>query len=312
VCARFTPLHSRFSTVILAAGQGKRMYSQTPKILHTILGKPLIAFVVDLAQNINSGEIICVVSPHARDVRRALGQTVRYVVQPIPRGTGDAALRGITQARHKNVLILYGDVPLLQPTTIRHLMIHHDTHNAALTFLTCTVSHPFGYGRIVRYKKKVRGIVEQGDATPEQQKINEINTGIYYGRRSMMVDALHSLTTDNTQKELYLTDIVQVLLKRQKKVAGLMINREDEVMGINSKAELARARQIVKREWFARLMQQGVYIEDPDTTTIDLSVRIGKNVRIRPNTIIEGNTTIASDSVIGPFAWIQNGKKRTT
>jgi len=287
------------------------MYSETPKILHAILGKPLIAFVVDLAQDINSNEIICVVSRSARDVRRMLGRTVTYAVQPAPRGTGDAALKGITKAQNDSVLILYGDVPLLRPPTIQNLMHHHNTHNAALTFLTCAVSNPSGYGRVLRHRDKVRGIVEHGDATPQQQRIREINTGIYYGSKSLMVDALHSLTASNKQKELYLTDVIQVLLKKRKKVIGLMIENEDEIMGINSKAELARARGIVKKEWYARLMQQGVYIEDPNTTTIDLSVQIGDNVRIRPNTVIEGNTTIASNSVIGPFAWIQNGKKRS-
>jgi len=287
------------------------MYSHTPKILHTILGKPLIAFVVDLAHTINSAAVVCVVSRNARDVRRILGQRVRYAVQPIPRGTGDAALKGIAKTHHDNILILYGDVPLLQPTTLQTLMNHHRTHKAALTFLTCTVANPFGYGRVLRYRSKVQGIVEQGDATPQQQRIREINTGIYYGTKSLLVSALNSLTTNNRQKELYLTDVIRVFLKRRHKVIGLMIDSEDEIMGINSKAELARARQIVKNEWYARLMQQGVYIEDPDTTTIDLSVRIGDNVQIRPNTVIEGNTTIASNAVIGPFAWIKNGKKRT-
>ncbi len=287
------------------------MYSQTPKILHTILGKPLIAFVVDLSRNINSDEIICVVSRNARDVKRVLGRTVTYAVQPVPRGTGDAALKGITKTHNDSVLILYGDVPLLQPTTIQNLVNHHNTHSAALTFLTCSVADPFGYGRVLRDRSKVRGIVEQGDATPQQQRIREINTGIYYGRKSLMVDALHSLTTDNKQKELYLTDIVRVLLKKHKKVIGLMIDNEDEIMGINSKAELARAREIVKKEWYAQLMQQAVYIEDSCTTTIDLSVHIGDNVRIRPNTVIEGNTTIKDNAVVGPFAWIKNGKKRS-
>lgn len=287
------------------------MYSQTPKILHTILGKSLIAFVVDLSHNINSDEIICVVSRNAHDVKRVLGRTVTYAVQPVPRGTGDAALKGSAKAHNESILILYGDVPLLQPTTVQNLINQHKTHNAALTFLTCNMANPFGYGRVLRHRGEVRGIVEQGDATPQQQRIREINTGIYYGSKSLMVDALHSLTTDNKQKELYLTDVVRVLLRKRKKVIGLMIDNEEEIMGINSKVELTRARGIVKKEWYARLMQQGVYIEDPDTTTIDLSVRIGDNVRIRPNTVIEGNTTIASNSVINPFTWIQNGKKRS-
>lgn len=287
------------------------MYSKTPKILHTILGKPLIEFVVDLAREIKTSEIVCVVSKKARAVRQALGTTVTYAVQPVPRGTGDAALKGMKMTRTDNILILYGDVPLLQPTTIENLMDHHEKHSAALTFLTCNMVNPYGYGRVMRQGKKVLGIVEQSDTTPRQQQIREINTGIYFGRKSLIVDALCSITTDNTQKELYLTDIVRVLLKKRKKVIGRMIHKEEEIMGINSKEELARARDIVKRRWYAELMSRGVHIEDPTTTTIDLSVRIGDDVHIRPYTMIEGKTTIKKHSVIGPFAWIKDGKQKS-
>jgi bifunctional UDP-N-acetylglucosamine pyrophosphorylase/glucosamine-1-phosphate N-acetyltransferase len=286
------------------------MHSQKPKILHTILGKPLVAFVVGITQEINSDDTVCVVSRNARDVRKVLGRTVTYAVQPVPRGTGDATLKGITKVRNRNILILYGDVPLLQPATLQHLMNHHHRYGAVLTFLTCRVANPFGYGRVLRYRNQVRSIVEQRDATPQQQRIREINTGIYYGSKSDIVTALQSVTTDNKQKELYLTDVIRVLLKKRKKVIGLMSDSEDEIMGINSKGELARARKIVKERWFAQLMQKGVYIEDPCTTTIDLSVSLGENVHIRPNTVIEGNSTIASNSVVGPFVWIKNGKKQ--
>ncbi len=286
------------------------MHSKTPKILHTILGKTLIGFVVDLAREIKSSEIVCVVSKNARTVRQVLGTAVTYAVQPVPRGTGDAALKGINKTHTDNILILYGDVPLLQSATIEHLIHNHEKHGAALTFLTCTMANPFGYGRILRKGKKVLGIVEQSDATPQQQRIREINTGIYYGRKKMIVDALRSITKDNKQEELYLTDVVPVLLKKGHNVIGLMIHNEEEIMGINSKGELARARAIVKRKWYAELMEQGVYIEDPTTTTIDLSVRIGDNVHIRPYTMIEGNTTIKRHAEIGPFTWIKDGKMK--
>lgn len=276
--------------------------------MHTILGKPLIGFVVDLAREIKSSEIVCVVSKNARAVRQVLGTTVIYAVQPVPRGTGDAALKGMKKTRTDNILLLCGDVPLLQSITVENLIHNHEKHDAALTFLTCTMANPFGYGRVLRERKKVLGIVEQSDATPKQQRIREINTGIYYGEKSLIVEALRSITTDNKQEELYLTDVIRVLLKKRKKVIGLMIDNEEEIMGINSKEELARARAIVKRKWYAELMQRGVHIEDPTTTTIDLSVRIGDNVHIRPYTMIEGNTTIKRHSIVGPFTWIKDGK----
>lgn len=302
--------NDELSTVILAAGIGKRMYSKTPKILHTILGKPVISFVVDLARAIESDEIVLVVGKHTQEIKKTVGNKVKYVVQAIPRGTGDAAKKGIAVSSKRNVLILCGDVPLLTRKTLMKLISHYRSTYADITILTCEVKNPFGYGRIIRNKKnRITGIIEQTDATPMQQEIKEINAGVYYGNKAVITSALNNITTLNRQGEYYLTDIVKDLIKKKKKVTTVMINNEEEILGINSKRDLSRAREICKKRWCAELMTRGVYIEDPVTTSIDFSVQIGNGVHIRPYTLIEGRTTIKDGAVIGPFAWIKNGRK---
>ena len=286
------------------------MFSRIPKVLHTILGKPIVSFVVDLAQAIESDEIIVVSGKYVKEMKRLIGRNVKYALQAIPLGSGDAAKKGIAVSTHDNVLILNGDVPLLVQDTIVKLIEYHHKRNAAMTILTCEVKNPFGYGRIVRGKgNKISDIVEQTDATIKQQKIGEINAGVYYGNRGLFLSALNKSTMQNRQGEYYLTDVVAEIINRKKKVVGLKIDHEEEIIGINSRFDLAIAREIVKAKWFARLMARGVYIEDPLTINIDLSVQIGRYVHIRPHTIIEGNTKIKDRAVIGPFVWIKNGKK---
>lgn len=302
--------NEKLTTIILAAGKGKRMYSKKSKILHEILGKPLISFVVELAQEIRSNEIVIVVGKNAERVRKIFGNRVRYALQSMPRGTGDAAKKGIAASANGNVLILCGDVPLLQRETLARLIKHHKRKNADLTLLTCEVKNPYGYGRIMRNRRgDILGIIEQSDATADQLKIQEINAGIYYGRKKTVLSALNRITANNRQGELYLTDVVREMIGKRKKVFGLKIHNEQEILGINSKIDLARAREIIRFKWFDQLMARGVYIEDPQSTIIDLAVKIGKYVQIRPHTIIEGKTTIKDGTTVGPFVWIRDGKK---
>lgn len=300
----------KLSTVILAAGVGKRMYSKTPKILHRILGKPIILFVIEQAEEIKSDEIILVVGKNAKQVKKEIGTRVKYALQPIPLGTGDAAKKGIETAKNDRILILCGDVPLLEPTTLIRLIDYHQRKKADLTLLTCHLERPFGYGRILRdRKKRVRAIIEQADASVQEQRIKEVNAGVYYGEKTVLLSYLNKIDTCNQQGEFYLTDVVKEMLKEKKKVVGLKIDSPWEITGINSKLQLAEAREFVKRKWFAQLMARGVYIEDPATTVIDLSVEIGKFVHIRPHTLIEGDTKIRDGITIEPFTWIKNGKK---
>ena len=301
-------LQEKISTLILAAGVGKRMKSRTPKVLHRILGKPVISFVLDLARDVGSAETILVVSDRSNDFYSNLDNNVRYALQEIPRGTGDAAQRGLEKVAHENVLILCGDVPLLQKETVIGLIKHHEQVNADITVLTCETDVPFGYGRILRDKNgRVVNIIEQTDATPEQQVIKEVNAGVYFAKAHLIASGLAALTTDNQQGEYYLTDVIRNMANTGMTTAGYLIKNMDEITGVNTKEQLARVRSIVKDRWFSQLMQQGVYIEDPVTTSIDLSVRIGEHVHIRPFSLIEGETTIGPGETVGPFVWIKDG-----
>ena len=304
-------IQQRFSTVILAAGVGKRMYSDLPKILHPILGKPIVSFVVGNAQTLGTEEIIVVVGADAEPVKNELGTGVQYALQREPRGTGDAACCGLDVVKHERVLILYGDVPLLSQATLVQLMHRYAETKADLCLLTCHMDDPYGYGRILRDQQgNITGIVEQSDVTGSQAAIQEINAGVYFGTTAEIMAALRHISAENNQGELYLTDIIATMLEAGKTVTAHKIHDADEITGINTKVQLARARDIVKERWLNELMMRGVFIEDPGTTVIDLSVRIGANVRIRPCTIIEGDTTIPDNAVVGPFTWIANGKQQ--
>jgi bifunctional UDP-N-acetylglucosamine pyrophosphorylase/glucosamine-1-phosphate N-acetyltransferase len=302
-------LQEKISAIILAAGVGKRMRSKTPKILHNILGRPIVSFVLNLARDIGSAQIILVINDRDPDAYRSLNSGICYAIQEKPLGSGDAARQGIEQATYENVIILCGDVPLLKTRSIVGLLDHHKEKRADLTILTCKVGNPYGYGRIIRgHGDRITAIVEQVDATPEQLKIKEINAGVYFGSKDLLASALAKVTDHNKQGEYYLTDAVRDMASQDRKVCGYMIDDENEIIGINTKSQLAYVRALVKNNYFERLMQQGVYIEDPVTTDIDLSVRIGEDVHIRPHTLIEGDTTIPDGETVGPFVWIKNGK----
>jgi len=303
-------LHEKISTIILAAGVGKRMRSNTPKILHPILGKPIISFVLDLARAIGSDQIVLIVSDPSYEKSGAFGSDICLAVQEKPLGSGDAAQKGLSVAYHENVCILCGDVPLLRKETLVTMLDYHREKNADLTVLTCEMKNPYGYGRIIRGPgEQVTAIIEQIDATPEQQKIKEINSGAYVARRELLVSALKEVTNRNEQGEFYLTDAVRNIAAAGRKVCGYMTRDENEITGINTKAQLAQVRSLMKQTWFEKLMAKGVYIEDPATTSIDLSVEIGDSVHIRPHTLIEGKTKINDNEIVGPFIWIKDGKR---
>jgi len=307
------PPAGKFTTLIMAAGLGKRMFSKLPKILHPIMGKYVIQFVVDLAREIASSEIVVIVGKNGDRVKKIIGPGVRYAVQPLPRGTGDAVQKGLAVSRYPNILILSGDVPLLRKKTIQEMIGEHKAERAALTFLTCDFTNPNGYGRVVRDRKnKVVKIVEDADATSAQKTIREINAGIYFVRRDSLRAALQKVDAHNQQGEYYLPDIVRGILARREIVIGFKSAAEDEIVGINTRLDLAYVRNFIKNRWFAELMKRGVLIEDPSTTNIDLTVKIGDFVQIRPYTFLEGRTRIPDGQTVGPFVWIRDNRIRGT
>lgn len=298
------------TAVILAAGQGKRMHSATPKVLHRLAGRTLVEHVLAAAEEAGIEKNIIVIGHGAETVRNTLGNDYNYVLQEPQLGTGHA----LAQAREAvgetaTVLVLCGDVPLLRPATLAGLLQHHCQTRAAVTVLTAEVDAPAGYGRIIRSEHgAVKGIIEERDAAPQEKLIKEINTGTYCFDASFLWPALARLKPDNEQGEYYLTDVVALACSQGLAVEAVVSSYSKEVMGINDRVQMARAGNILRRRINERLMLAGVTIVDPQSTYIDVTASIEPDTVIYPGTFIEGQTSIAANCIIGPGTTIRNSK----
>ena len=297
--------------VILAAGQGTRMRSKYPKVLHKGGGKPMLQHVIDAATVAGCDEKVVIVGHEAELVEKMVGSQGKIALQAEQLGTGHAvmqtaeALKGFTGT----ALILCGDTPLLEGEELKKFCEAHKASGAAATVLTAVMDDPFGYGRIVRDEKgNVQAIVEQKDATEAQKAIKEINTGIYCMECPLMFDILATLTNDNAQGEYYLTDVLEKLNQAGQKVGGVVTEDSDMVMGINSRKQLSVAEGVMRQRILDKLMDNGVTIMDPASTFIEGTVKIGRDTIIYPYTWLEGNTVIGEDCEIGPNARFTNVK----
>jgi bifunctional UDP-N-acetylglucosamine pyrophosphorylase/glucosamine-1-phosphate N-acetyltransferase len=298
------------AVVILAAGLGTRMKSKLAKVLHQAGGRTLIEHVATTAAKLTAPERIFVVVGHQADaVRQVVNaapglERVQFLHQAEQLGTGHAVMIGREQLTGiaKNLLVLYGDGPLLGEATLRGLVEAHRENGAGVTLLTTNLDDPTGYGRIIRDADgKLLEIVEQKACTPEQAAIREINPGIYVFQTAALFDHIGELGTDNPAKEYYLTDMAAVLRRAGHKVETRPVADAHEVLGINTRAELA----IMDREFRDRkaqlLMLSGVTIYRPETCVIDQTVEIGADTVIGPSVALYGNTRIGEDCVIRPF-----------
>jgi bifunctional UDP-N-acetylglucosamine pyrophosphorylase/glucosamine-1-phosphate N-acetyltransferase len=294
------------AVVILAAGEGKRMRSATPKVLHEIGGRSLVGHAVAAAQELASDQVIVVVG-HGREAVTAhlteVAAEARIAVQEEQQGTGHAVQCALAEAGELSgtVVVTYGDVPLLTGETLARLVALHHDRSDAVTVLTARVADPTGYGRIVREPDgSVAAIVEHRDATPEQRAVDEINSGIYAFDGVFLVDALARLRPDNDQGELYLTDVIGLARADGRSVDTLVIEDLWQVEGVNDRVQLAALRRELNDRTTQRWMRDGVTIVDPATTWIDVSVHLAPDVVLEPGTILRGRTTIDSDAVVGP------------
>jgi bifunctional UDP-N-acetylglucosamine pyrophosphorylase/glucosamine-1-phosphate N-acetyltransferase len=288
------------TTVILAAGEGKRMRSRQPKVLHELCGRPLISYGLRLARSV-SDRIVLVVGPDADAVRTAAGDDVTIVEQRERLGTGHAVLqaRGHCEGLEGPILVLPCDAPLLSAATIERLVGHHATSGAAATVLTAVVDHPHGYGRVLRQGGRVKRIVEDRDATDDEKKVSEINTSVYCFDGRRLWPALDRLRPENDQGEYYLTDVIDLLGKAGGRIEAIAVGDPEEALGVNDRKQLAALAAIQRRRILDRHMLAGVTILDPATTYIDDTVTIGADTVIYPHVMIEVASEIGSECVIG-------------
>src|SRR5262245_28792021 len=286
------------TVIVLAAGEGKRMRSRRPKVLHRLCGRPLIAYSLRIARTL-SEQIVLVVPPDAAEVIEAAGPGVRAVVQRERLGTGHAVLQARPESGPGAILILPSDMPLLTAETIERLVSHHASTGAAATILTATVEAPYGYGRVLRQRGRVTRIVEERDATDDQKKINEINTAVYCFDARRFWPALDQVQSNNDQGEYYLTDVIGILSRAGARVEALAVPDPIEAQGVNDRRQLAAVAAVQRRRILDALMEAGVTVMDPASTYIEDTVTIGPDSVIYPNVVIEGATEIGAECVIG-------------
>jgi len=307
-------------SVILAAGKGTRMRSDLPKVLHPLLGAPVLEHTLDSAIAVQpaaaTGATIIVVGYAREQVMEAFrGRGISWAIQDEQLGTAHAAHCGVEAIQapggtDPDVLILNGDLPLLAPATLQALLDEHSRTGAHATILTCEMADPTGYGRILRGANgSIVGIVEEKDADPETRALREANVGIYVFRLSAFREAYKRIGRNNAQGELYLTDVVVETVKAGRKVASHRVADELEVAQVNSRAELARASRILRERILDALMLSGVTIDDPSTTYIEKGVEIGANTHVYPYTVIHRGVAIGADCEIGPFAHLRPGTR---
>jgi bifunctional UDP-N-acetylglucosamine pyrophosphorylase/glucosamine-1-phosphate N-acetyltransferase len=295
------------NVVILAAGKGTRMYSDKPKVLHDIAGKSMLRHVVDTAASLRPAKTIVVYGHGGEAVPQSLaGYSATYVIQEPQLGTGHAVQQALPQLDEEGLsLVLYGDVPLIQQETLIKLLNDEGT----LTLLTQYLDNPKGYGRIVRAENgKVSSIIEEKDATPEQRKIQEINTGILAAPSKYLRTWLANLRNDNAQGEYYLTDIVAMAVAQGVKINTVQPSYDWEVMGINSKLQQAELERLWQREQANRLLVQGVTLADPARIDIRGELVCERDVEIDVGCIFEGSVHLAAGVKVGAYSVIRNSR----
>lgn len=289
--------------VILAAGQGTRMKSKLYKVLHPVCGKPMVQHVVDQVMKLNIQEVVTIIGHGAEMVQAQLGDSSRYALQDQQLGTAHAVsqAQSLLEGKAGVTIVVCGDTPLIKAETMESLFKHHEELAAKATILTARIEDPTGYGRIIRNKKGlVEKIVEHKDASEEERKINEINTGTYCFDNFALFEALKNVSNENVQGEYYLPDVIEILKKQGEVVTAFQTDEFEETLGVNDRVALAEAERIMRGRTNAAHMRNGVTIIDPANTYIETEVEIGQDTVIYPGTMIKGKTVIGAECQIGP------------
>ena len=303
-------MNKEIKAVILAAGKGTRMKSNTPKVLHKIFEKPLLGYVLDNVKNITN-ESFVIVGHHAEEVTEFVEKnykSTKTVLQSPQLGTGHAVSMVCPALENFDgqVIILCGDTPLITEETLKKFVDYHNSNNSDLTVMSTIFENPTNYGRIIRESdNSLKCIVEEKDATPDQKAVKEVNAGIYCLNWGKIKPAFSQLTSNNAQGEYYLTDIIAWGKKNNLNVNAYILENSDEIYGINSRKNLAEATRIMNERKLNSLMDNGVTIVDPSSTWISEDTEIGADTTIYPSTYIEGKNKIGKNCKIGPCAHLR-------
>lgn len=297
--------------VILAAGEGKRMKSSIPKVLHKVCGKEMVNLVIDTMRRSGIEDVNVVIGRGAELVRQGtLERKVSYSLQEEQLGTGHAVMccKDFLIGKNGTVAVFTGDAPLITEETVTKLINYHEERSFKATILTSIVSDPFGYGRVVRKENdQVLKIVEHKDCSEKELKIDEINAGMYCFDIEALLKSLEKLKNDNAQGEYYITDVIGILESEGAKVGAIPVPFE-ETMGVNSRIQLAEAEKVLRKRINYKHMENGVTLIDPDSTYIGMDVSIGKDTIIYPGNVLEGNSQIGDDCILYPNSRIASSR----
>ncbi|OON91739.1 MAG: UDP-N-acetylglucosamine diphosphorylase/glucosamine-1-phosphate N-acetyltransferase [Epulopiscium sp. Nele67-Bin001] len=298
----------KIKAVILGAGQGTRMKSSKPKVLHQLFSKPLIEYPILAVQGAGAEEICVIVGHKAEEVQKEVGSKASYRLQTEQLGTGHAVMQALDFIEDEgHTIVLYGDTPLITAKTLSNMKNYHLENDYSGTVLSAMVDDPTGYGRIIKdVHGSFLGIVEQKDASKDELLINEINGGMYIFKSALLKDALSKLTNNNAQNEYYFTDVIDIIRNNGGKIATYIAQDSEEILGVNSKIQLAQATNIMKHRINTNHMENGVIIIDPDQTYIEPEVVIGSDTTIEPGCMLKGATEIGEECVIGYNSKISN------
>jgi bifunctional UDP-N-acetylglucosamine pyrophosphorylase / glucosamine-1-phosphate N-acetyltransferase len=295
--------------VILAAGQGTRMKSKLYKVLHPVCGKPMVQHVVDQISSLQMKQMVAVVGHGAEKVQEQLGDHIQYVLQEEQLGTAHAVMQAEEVLANEEgvTLVVCGDTPLIKSETMEKLIAEHESLGAKATILTAKPEDPTGYGRIIRNSEgTVERNVEHKDASEEERKVTEINTGTYCFDNKALFDALKKVNNDNVQGEYYLPDVIEILKDAGEVVAAYQTPDFNETLGVNDRVALSKAESFMKKRINERHMRNGVTLIDPEQTYISDDAEIGSDTVIYPGTVILGNTKIGEENIIGPQSEIKD------